>query len=160
MEGNLDMTDGLHEHAGIIPRILFNLFKDLEAESQDFSVKVSYIELYNEDLKDLLSSNDDARKLRIQDEGTKKGILNGHEEVLIKNAADGIRVLKQGSTKRHAAQTNCNKNSRYYRALTFFTMIRFVFTNLSFYYFFQPFPFSILHHSPYQRNNGRWRRLA
>ncbi|GBC08689.1 hypothetical protein RclHR1_08300005 [Rhizophagus clarus] len=112
MEGDLNTTDGsINKDAGIIPRTLFSLFRDLEAETQDFSVKVSYIELYNEDLKDLLSSTDDPRKLKIQDEGTKKGILTGHEEVLVKNAADGIRALKQGSIKRHASQTNYNKNS-------------------------------------------------
>ncbi|CAI2182726.1 12561_t:CDS:10, partial [Funneliformis geosporum] len=123
MEGNLDITNGqMSQHAGIIPRTLFNLFQDLEAEAQDFSVKVSYIELYNEDLKDLLSSNDDTRKLKIQDEGNKKGILNGHEEILIKNAADGIRVLKLGSVKRHAAQTNCNKNSSRSHSVFFITV--------------------------------------
>ncbi|CAB4391173.1 unnamed protein product [Rhizophagus irregularis] len=112
MEGDLNTIDGLiSKEAGIIPRTLFSLFRDLEADAQDFSVKVSYIELYNEDLKDLLSSVDDPRKLKIQDEGTKKGILTGHEEVLVKNANDGIRVLKQGSIKRHASQTNYNKNS-------------------------------------------------
>jgi kinesin family member 11 len=121
MEGDLNTVDGLNgvisKHAGIIPRTLLNLFQDLEAEAQDFSVKVSYIELYNEDLKDLLSSDDDPRKLKIQDEGIRKGILIGHEEVLVKSAADGIRVLKQGSIKRHAAQTNYNRNSRCHRNL-------------------------------------------
>ncbi|CAG8541284.1 1549_t:CDS:10, partial [Acaulospora morrowiae] len=112
MEGKLDTNDGtLGPDAGVIPRSLYNIFETLEEESADFSVRVSYIELYNEELKDLLSSEDDPPKLKILDDNSRKGVLYGHEEVLIQNAAHGIRVLKQGSIKRHMAQTNYNKNS-------------------------------------------------
>ncbi|RHZ75299.1 hypothetical protein Glove_216g206 [Diversispora epigaea] len=114
MEGNLNTNnnDIISSDAGVIPRALHNIYETLEEESADFSVKVSYIELYNEELKDLLSSDDtDPRKLKILDDNNKKGVLHGHEEVLIQNAEHGIRVLKQGSIKRHMAQTNYNKNS-------------------------------------------------
>ncbi|CAG8581241.1 15539_t:CDS:2 [Acaulospora colombiana] len=114
MEGKLDTNDGaLNPDAGVIPRSLYNIFETLEEESADFSVRVSYIELYNEELKDLLSSEDDPPKLKILDDNNRKGVLHGHEEVLIQNAEHGIRVLRQGSIKRHMAQTNYNKNSRY-----------------------------------------------
>lgn len=51
--------------AGIIPRALSHLFDELRLlESQEFTVRVSFLELYNEELFDLLSPSDDASKIR------------------------------------------------------------------------------------------------
>lgn len=46
-------------HAGIILRVLFRLFQELEVEKAytDFIVKISFIELYNEELCDLLAGH-------------------------------------------------------------------------------------------------------
>ena len=51
--------------AGIIPRALANLFDNLRtAEATEWSVRVSFLELYNEEIFDLLSLNDNHAKLR------------------------------------------------------------------------------------------------
>lgn len=51
--------------AGIIPRALSHLFDELRTlGGQEYSVRVSFLELYNEELFDLLSPNDDASKIR------------------------------------------------------------------------------------------------
>lgn len=51
--------------AGIIPRSLNHLFDELRTlEAQEYTVKVSFLELYNEELFDLLASNDDTSKIR------------------------------------------------------------------------------------------------
>lgn len=51
--------------AGIIPRSLSHLFDELlTLGAQEYSVRVSFLELYNEELFDLLSPNDDASKIR------------------------------------------------------------------------------------------------
>jgi hypothetical protein len=114
MEGDLGDLDGeVPKHAGIIPRVLNNLFNILERDKAEYSVRVSFVELYNEELKDLLSPAEDTRKLRIFEDTTKKGVvLQGVEEVLVKNWADGIRALRRGSHKRQVAATKCNENSR------------------------------------------------
>lgn len=50
----------LGEHAGIIPRVLVDLFQRLPNETNnDYSVKVSFLELYNEKLTDLLASGEE-----------------------------------------------------------------------------------------------------
>lgn len=74
--GDLDSQDKilLGEHAGIIPRVLVNLFKQLSKESAEHSVKISFLELYNERLKDLLSENDnDEDNIRIFDNNNSNG---------------------------------------------------------------------------------------
>jgi kinesin family protein 11 len=51
--------------SGIIPRTLSNLFDELRIQQAEFTVRVSFLEIYNEELLDLLSPTDDSLKLRI-----------------------------------------------------------------------------------------------
>ncbi|CEP63378.1 kinesin motor protein CIN8 LALA0_S08e01046g [Lachancea lanzarotensis] len=74
MTGDERLYDGeLSQAAGIIPRVLFKVFDALEdANSDDYMIKCSFVELYNEELKDLLdeahdSNNNVPKKLRIFD---------------------------------------------------------------------------------------------
>jgi kinesin family protein 11 len=109
MSGDIQTDGRLSPEAGIIPRTLMGLFKDLEKQTE-YSVKISFIELYNEELKDLLLINDqEERKVRIFEDPAKKSIVvQGMEEVYIKNAAEGMKLLSDGSYKRHVASTQCN----------------------------------------------------
>ncbi|ODQ77727.1 hypothetical protein BABINDRAFT_163431 [Babjeviella inositovora NRRL Y-12698] len=108
MSGDISTAhDVLSENAGIIPRTLVSLFKSLEQQS-DFSVKVSFIELYNEELRDLLVS-DPSRKVRIYDDPLRKSIaVQGMEERYITSASEGLKLLAEGSYRRQVASTQCN----------------------------------------------------
>ncbi|KAG4305300.1 hypothetical protein PORY_001470 [Pneumocystis oryctolagi] len=95
------------ESSGIIPRTLYRLFSILETEETEYSVKCSFIELYNEELHDLLSIED--KKVKIFEDTVKKGIIvNGMEDIPITNSSDGIKLLQIGSHKRQVAATKCN----------------------------------------------------
>ena len=124
MSGDMSDTLGLlSDSAGIIPRVLYSLFGKLEADEAESSVKCSFIELYNEELRDLLSLEENA-KLKIYEDGQRKGhaatIVQGMEESHIKNAAAGIKLLQEGSHKRQVAATKCNDLSS--RSHTVFTV--------------------------------------
>ena len=124
MSGDMADTQGLlSESAGIIPRALHSLFQKLEAEEAESSVKCSFIELYNEELRDLLSG-EESTKLKIYEDGQKKGhnatLVHGMEESHIKNAGSGIKLLQKGSHKRQVAATKCNDLSS--RSHTVFTV--------------------------------------
>lgn len=123
-----DISDMLPspDAAGIVPRVLNSLFSKLgedEGEKGEHSVKCSFIELYNEELRDLLSA-DDATKLKIYDEANKSGrattMVQGMEETHIKSASSGIKLLRDGSHKRQVAATKCNDLSS--RSHTVFTV--------------------------------------
>lgn len=125
-----DMTDTLgllSDAAGIIPRVLYSLFARLEADGVECSVKCSFIELYNEELRDLLSADDNA-KLKIYDDQTRKSqsatMVQGMEESHIKSAAAGIQLLQAGSHRRQVAATKCNDLSS--RSHTVFTITTFI----------------------------------
>ncbi|OAX81066.1 hypothetical protein ACJ72_04597 [Emergomyces africanus] len=126
MSGDMDDTLGLlSDAAGIIPRVLYSLFKKLE--DMESSVKCSFIELYNEELRDLLSS-EEGTKLKIYEDGAKKGnhgtMVQGMGETYIHSASAGIKLLQEGSYKRQVAATKCNDLSS--RSHTVFTITVFV----------------------------------
>ncbi|KAK9322433.1 P-loop containing nucleoside triphosphate hydrolase protein [Lipomyces orientalis] len=106
--------------AGVIPRALYKLFQALEVEQSEYSVKCSFIELYNEELRDLISKDDD-RKVKIYEDTNKKGIIiQGMEESFIKDPGEGLKILQDGSHKRQVAATKCNDLSS--RSHTVFTI--------------------------------------
>lgn len=123
MTGDISNILPLPDAAGIIPRVLYALFSKLESEETENSVKCSFIELYNEELRDLLST-DDAVKLKIYDDNSKKGhsttLVQGMEECHLKSAAQGIKLLSDGTNKRQVAATKCNDLSS--RSHTVFTI--------------------------------------
>ncbi|KAK4241842.1 kinesin-like protein bimC [Achaetomium macrosporum] len=124
MSGDLTETMGmLSDNAGIIPRVLKALFDKLELDEKENSVRCSFIELYNEELRDLLAPDENA-KLKIYDDTSRKGhsttMVQGMEERYIQNASDGLKWLREGSVKRQVAATKCNDLSS--RSHTVFTI--------------------------------------
>ncbi|RAH70175.1 putative kinesin family protein (BimC) [Aspergillus aculeatinus CBS 121060] len=120
-----DMTDTLgilSDNAGIIPRVLYSLFHKLQ--DTESTVKCSFIELYNEELRDLLSAEENPR-LKIFENESRKGhsgstLVQGMEETFIDSASTGIKLLQEGSHKRQVAATKCNDLSS--RSHTVFTI--------------------------------------
>lgn len=123
MTGDITDTQPLPDAAGIVPRVLYSLFNKIGDDEQEVSVKCSFIELYNEELRDLLAADDNV-KLKIYDDNSKKGqtstLVQGMEESHIKNASKGLELLRNGSHKRQVAATKCNDLSS--RSHTVFTI--------------------------------------
>jgi kinesin family protein 11 len=129
MQGDLGRTPlgNPSVHAGMIPRVLFRLFHHLETNVPDYSVKVSYLEIYNEELRDLLGHElaapvgtqqpmgKDSQKtegLKIFDDSGKKGVfVQGLEEVGVRSSEEALAVLNKGSQRRQMAATKMNEHS-------------------------------------------------
>ncbi|GLJ59619.1 hypothetical protein SUGI_1515960 [Cryptomeria japonica] len=96
--------------AGVIPRAISQLLDTLK-NYDEFTVRVSFLELYNEDAYDLLSDNiNDTTKLKVYEDVQKKGsvIVGGLEEIIVKSKAEIYEILKRGSAKRQTAATLLN----------------------------------------------------
>uniref|UniRef100_A0A4W5P401 Kinesin-like protein n=1 Tax=Hucho hucho TaxID=62062 RepID=A0A4W5P401_9TELE len=100
--------------AGIIPRTLHQIFEKLSENGTEFSVKVSLLEIYNEELFDLLSPCPDVTE-RLQlfdDPRNKRGvIIKGLEEITVHNKNEVYQILERGSAKRKTASTLMNAYS-------------------------------------------------
>ncbi|KAG0021190.1 kinesin motor protein cin8 [Podila clonocystis] len=113
MEGDLrDHYGECSPEAGIIPRTLYHLFASLERKETEYSVRISFLELYNEEVKDLLANDDDRKVVKIFDVSKKAGpLVQGLEEVAVYSAIQGIEALRRGSAKRTVAATKSNDKS-------------------------------------------------
>ncbi|XP_032409709.1 kinesin-like protein KIF11 isoform X3 [Xiphophorus hellerii] len=100
--------------AGIIPRTLHQIFEKLSENGTEFSVKVSLLEIYNEELFDLLSPTEDVNE-RLQlfdDPRNKRGVVvKGLEEVVVHNKDEVYQILERGAAKRRTASTLMNAYS-------------------------------------------------
>ncbi|XP_017560407.1 kinesin-like protein KIF11 [Pygocentrus nattereri] len=100
--------------AGIIPRTLHQIFEKLTNNGTEFSVKVSLLEIYNEELFDLLSPSPDVTE-RLQlfdDPRNKRGVIvKGLEEITVHNKNEVYQILERGAAKRKTASTLMNAYS-------------------------------------------------
>ncbi|XP_068086199.1 kinesin-like protein Klp61F [Anabrus simplex] len=107
---------------GIIPRALSHLFDELRILQAEYSVKVSFLELYNEELLDLLSPVDDSNRIKLYEDATKKGavIVHGLQELTVRSKNEVYEIMERGSLKRQTAATMLNAHSS--RSHTVFTI--------------------------------------
>uniref|UniRef100_A0A667XKK6 Kinesin-like protein n=1 Tax=Myripristis murdjan TaxID=586833 RepID=A0A667XKK6_9TELE len=100
--------------AGIIPRTLHQIFEKLSENGTEFSIKVSLLEIYNEELFDLLSPSEDvSERLQLFDDPrNKRGVVvKGLEEVTVHNKDEVYQILERGAAKRKTASTLMNAYS-------------------------------------------------
>jgi kinesin family protein 11 len=103
-------------NVGIIPRAVSHLFSALKSiEKGEFTSKISFMELYNEELSDLLGLDTltDTKDLRIYDDVKNKGsvLVPGIQEVTVKDKKEVYELLKKGAAKRQKATTLMNAQS-------------------------------------------------
>ncbi|NWW44046.1 KIF4 protein, partial [Pedionomus torquatus] len=103
-----------HEpNVGVIPRVIKLLFKEKEQRQDwEFFLKVSYLEIYNEDILDLLCpSRERSSQISIR-EDPKEGIkIVGLTERNVTCAQDTVSCLEQGNNSRTVASTAMNSQS-------------------------------------------------
>lgn len=117
MEGERSNEPGLSWEndplAGIIPRTLHQLFERLSEQQADFTVRASFVELYNEELFDLMTGVEDTKRLRLFDDPVRKGsvVIHGLEEVIIRTKEEVYDIIERGARKRQTAATLLNAQS-------------------------------------------------
>lgn len=135
MEGarNSKTNEIIEHQAGVIPRSVAHIFETLENNRSEYTVKLSCLELYNEELQDLLSPDPLAggcqgrdsmsiSKLKIFDDASKGTSVHGAEEVIVQDTAHVMKILDQAAKKRQIAETQLNKQSSRSHAITTITI--------------------------------------
>ncbi|KAL8261835.1 hypothetical protein R6Q59_025884 [Mikania micrantha] len=103
--------------AGIIPRAVKQIFDTLEHQNAEYSVKVTFLELYNEEITDLLAPEKISRVveekqkkiLPLMEDGKGGVIVKGLEEEIVTSASEIFTLLERGTAKRKTAETLLNK---------------------------------------------------
>ncbi|KAM9410412.1 kinesin-like protein kif7 isoform 2-T2 [Pholidichthys leucotaenia] len=118
--GEANICSFRDEEQGIIPRAVADIFKLLdENDLTDFSVRVSYLEVYKEEFKDLLEVETASNDIHIRED---KGniVLCGVKECEVEGLDEVLSLLESGNTARHTGATQMNPNSS--RSHTIFTV--------------------------------------
>ena len=114
--------DYLSPKKGLIPRAIENIFKYIENNSNSdttFIIRVTYLQIYNESIDDLLKSEKKHLSIR---ESHKKGIyVEGLSEWAVCSPNDIYALLERGAQSRIRAQTKMNDVSS--RSHAVFTII-------------------------------------
>jgi len=102
MEGSLGSPN-----RGIVPRLVESLFEAIEEadEVYEFVVKVSYVEIYLERLRDLLRPSNGAMKIRESKHGV---YIQGVTEMYVREGQEVINLMQLGSRNRTVNSTNMN----------------------------------------------------
>lgn len=100
---------------GIIPRAIHDLFKgkmDYKASGRGgVSMELTYFELYNDEIRDLLSEEDEFRALKMLDQGEGGIIIEGLTTIPINSADQVHELIHYAAERRATASTNANSQS-------------------------------------------------
>jgi kinesin family protein 11 len=110
MEGNINLPN----ENGVIPRSCESIFGALEHSGKysEFAVVVSYLEIYNEELSDLLldTNSSKAKRLRVCEQNGKIHCM-GLSEKSVTSTKEIIEVIQKAQVRRQVAETKMNKAS-------------------------------------------------
>jgi hypothetical protein len=116
---------GTPEHPGLIPRTCRDLFERIESNNSpnvNYSVRVSYFEVYNEHVRDLLvPRRDPPYYLKVRESPTEGPYIKDLTEVPVRGIAEVLKWMKMGDNSRTVASTKMNDTSS--RSHAVFTLV-------------------------------------
>lgn len=116
MEGDVNSEDG----RGLVPRAAAALLEKLNTRDyQEFTICASCLEIYNEELSDLLVPTENHRKLELLDTG-RSVCCQGLLEVPVASIEEILNLIHAAQEKRRVAETRMNERSS--RSHTMFTL--------------------------------------
>jgi len=107
MGSSIDDDDG----KGVIPRIVEQIFANIlsSAANIEYTVRVSYMEIYMEKIRDLLEPRND--NLPVHEEKNRGVYVKGLLEIYVSSVQEVFEVMRRGGNARAVAATNMNQES-------------------------------------------------
>ncbi|KAL8948758.1 MAG: hypothetical protein Q9222_005083 [Ikaeria aurantiellina] len=99
------------EQRGIIPRIVEQMFASIlrSPGNIEYTVRVSYMEIYMEKIRDLLVPQND--NLPVHEEKSRGVYVKGLLEIYVSSVQEVFEVMRRGGLARATAATNMNEES-------------------------------------------------
>lgn len=113
---------------GLIPRTVHSIFERAEevrqasGPSATWECRLSFLELYNEEIIDLLSGS--GVQISIREEKDGRIVWSGVREVKVKTLADVMALLQEGSARRKTGATGMNASSSRSHAIFSLTLVQ------------------------------------
>jgi kinesin family protein 1 len=120
-----DMRGEPNEY-GLVPRICFGLFDQLESqyiEGDDVTVNFSHMEIYNENVRDLLAPTSNGY-LRVREHPLHGVFVSNLTTVKVGNFEDVMSLIAIGDKNRTVASTNSNTHSSRSHAIVTITVVQ------------------------------------
>ncbi|KIE02102.1 kinesin, partial [Metarhizium majus ARSEF 297] len=107
MGTNIDDDEG----RGVIPRIVEQIFASIMSSPStiEYTVRVSYMEIYMERIRDLLAPQND--NLPVHEEKNRGVYVKGLLEIYVSSVQEVYEVMRRGGNARAVAATNMNQES-------------------------------------------------
>uniref|UniRef100_A0A8C2CE70 Kinesin family member 13Bb n=1 Tax=Cyprinus carpio TaxID=7962 RepID=A0A8C2CE70_CYPCA len=105
---------GAAEQPGLIPRLCSSLFQRTvqeQREGESFTVEVSYMEIYNEKVRDLLEPKGSRQALRVREHKVLGPYVDGLSRLAVTSYKDIESLMSEGNKSRTVAATNMNEES-------------------------------------------------
>lgn len=104
---------GCEADPGMMVLCIRDIFEWVESHAQfQYTLRVSYMEVYNEEINDLLGEGPNSKNLRILSEDAARGCtIGGLVEEVCSTPQDFHDLLKRGETARSYASTSMNADS-------------------------------------------------
>lgn len=87
------------ESAGIVPRAVSQIFDHLRAEAQEFSVKFTFLELYNEEITDLLAEPSGGHHPNNPEAGNPTGGGPSSDDTAAQSGSSSFAPASQGASR-------------------------------------------------------------
>ena len=123
------------EKRGLVPRVVEEIFKNIQKlknnhqddlndiinnENENYKIKASYLQIYNEFINDLLIP--ETKNLNIREDKIKGIYIDNLSEWEVKNSNDIYTLLERGSENRATSCTNMNEMSSRSHAIFLITL--------------------------------------
>lgn len=109
MQGSGSIEDGSHSDGGIVHMAVRDIFSHIESQKDRmFLVRASFLEIYNEDVRDLLSHSTESLQIR---EDPRHGVFVQSVEETVTDFESLLKILFYGEKSRQVASTGMNERS-------------------------------------------------
>ena len=103
---------GTEDTYGVMGLTFYELFRKIDEQKRqkEFKILMSYLEIYNENIRDLLIQNTD-KTLELREDVTRGIIVSNLTEVIATSVDEVMTLLRIGNKNRTTEATNANETS-------------------------------------------------
>eukprot|EP00070_Physeter_catodon_P006932 XP_007114879.2 centromere-associated protein E isoform X4 [Physeter catodon] len=120
--GKTYTMSGSQDYLGVIPRAIHDIFQKIKKfPDREFLLRVSYMEIYNETITDLLCDTEKMKPLIIREDFNRNVYVSDLTEEVVYTSEMALKWITKGEKNRHYGITKMNQRSS--RSHTIFRMI-------------------------------------